>query len=229
MTAATNDAVVFDWNGTLLADIAHTFAATGEVLERLGKPRITMAKYRDSYSMPISDFYLKIGFSSTEIERHEHAITEIWTDHYSQAAAKVRLRRGARRVLESLKDMGHGSLLLSNHYRDDIAGHAKRLRIDGYFHNILANDHFKTAFRSNGKQWRLEEYAKERGIGRAIVIGDSVEEVEIARNMGFVSVAITGGFCSEGRLRAAKPDYLVGNLSALPEIARKVFGHGGGI
>jgi hypothetical protein len=42
-----------------------------------------------------------------------------------------------------------------------------------------------------------------------------------------LGVAVTDGFCSLARLRAAKPDFLVTNLGEVPDIAARVFGKGG--
>ncbi|WP_409190475.1 HAD family hydrolase [Bradyrhizobium sp. RDM4] len=43
------------------------------------------------------------------------------------------------------------------------------------------------------------------------IIGDMAVETEIARNLGLISISITGGFVSELRLRAAHPDYTINN------------------
>ncbi|MBI2599078.1 HAD family hydrolase, partial [Candidatus Curtissbacteria bacterium] len=48
-----------------------------------------------------------------------------------------------------------------------------------------------------------------------LVIGDTTEEVEIAKSLGCISVAITDGNVSTARLKAAKPNYLINNLKEI--------------
>ena len=54
-----------------------------------------------------------------------------------------------------------------------------------------------------------------------MIVGDSVEEIEIAREQGLISVAITGGCASEDRLRGEKPDYLIHSLHELKPILQE--------
>ena len=51
-----------------------------------------------------------------------------------------------------------------------------------------------------------------------MIVGDSVEEIHIARDQGLISVAITGGCVSERRLRAEDPDYVIHTLHELKPI-----------
>lgn len=54
-----------------------------------------------------------------------------------------------------------------------------------------------------------------------MIIGDSPEEVEIGKDVGIKTVAITGGYYSTSRLRKSKPDFLINNLIELIRIVRK--------
>ncbi|MBU6389618.1 HAD hydrolase-like protein [Patescibacteria group bacterium] len=51
-----------------------------------------------------------------------------------------------------------------------------------------------------------------------LIVGDSMEEIEIAHSTGSVSVAITNGYYSTRRLKAVNPDYLIDNLIQLEDI-----------
>lgn len=57
-----------------------------------------------------------------------------------------------------------------------------------------------------------------------LVIGDTIEEVEIGKKFGYSTVALTGGYQSTARLKAAKPDYLIHNLRDLKKIIQKING-----
>jgi phosphoglycolate phosphatase-like HAD superfamily hydrolase len=74
---------------------------------------------------------------------------------------------------------------------------------------------------SKGK--RLSIYMSEKHIDpkHGIIVGDSIEEIEIGRAEGMVTVAITGGGAAEQRLRAEKPDYVIHSLHELKPILRE--------
>jgi phosphoglycolate phosphatase-like HAD superfamily hydrolase len=100
----------------------------------------------------------------------------------------------------------------------------KRLEIDRYIPYILGratHDHSHLTIRS--KQGRLHQLVKELGLkpSEVMCIGDSREEIEIAKELGYVSVGICGGCFSVKRLKAAKPDYLIKNLSEIKTILSK--------
>ena len=70
----------------------------------------------------------------------------------------------------------------------------------------------------------MQDYLKQRHITTGIIVGDSEEEIEIGREQGLTTVAITDGMCSKARLRAMKPDFLIRSLSQVPAIAHRIFG-----
>jgi phosphoglycolate phosphatase len=88
------------------------------------------------------------------------------------------------------------------------------------FADVLAYGARATQFRGGTKGDKLRHYIKENGLcgGEALIVGDSTEEITIARDQGLVSAAITGGCVSEERLRAEKPDYLIHSLHELKPI-----------
>ena len=72
----------------------------------------------------------------------------------------------------------------------------------------------------------LKDYLKTNPAHAGIIVGDTEEEIDIGRELGLVTVAITDGACSTSRLRAMKPHFLVGALDHVPAIAQRVFGKG---
>ena len=52
--------------------------------------------------------------------------------------------------------------------------------------------------------------------GEAVYVGDSPEDLEMARNAGVRAIAVLGPFPTERRLRAAKPEVLLKSIEELP-------------
>ena len=92
-----------------------------------------------------------------------------------------------------------------------------------YSPKFLAYADRATATKAYWHQGRASSpvYAEERGARPqdTIIIGNTVEEIEIARSQGLISIAITGGCVSEKRLRARTgPHHIIHSLHELKPI-----------
>jgi phosphoglycolate phosphatase-like HAD superfamily hydrolase len=222
MKAKGGNLIVFDWNGTILADTSACLRATNTVLDKLGKPRATIAQYRHHYTMPLNKLYYALGIDADTIEKHAPVIHPLWHETYS--AANIRLRRGARAMLQSMRTAKCEAIILSNYVVHRIEAQAQKFGVREHFREILAYEVGDATFRMRGKGARLKEYLRANPVHKGMIIGDSEEEVEIGRELGLTTVAITDGMCSTARLRAMKPDYLVQSLAQVPPIAHHLFG-----
>jgi len=55
-----------------------------------------------------------------------------------------------------------------------------------------------------------------------VYVGDSPEDLEMARRAGVRAIAVLGPFPTEARLRAAKPDLLLNSITELPDALRRI-------
>jgi phosphoglycolate phosphatase-like HAD superfamily hydrolase len=56
-----------------------------------------------------------------------------------------------------------------------------------------------------------------------VYVGDTPEDLQMARAAGVCAIAVLGPFPTEKKLRAEKPDYLLEKLEQLPELLRELF------
>lgn len=223
-------AVIFDWNGTIPDDVDLFCSATNEILTLLGNEPITVDRYRDVFNVPVNKTYEMLGCSESKMKQYEREMVDVWRDHVENHIDKVHLRGGATEALSAIKGMGHSTAVLSNYLRDSISKQALKFGIHHYFDSILARQpaELKDVMNNQNKGDRLQAFIKQKNIEQGIVVGDSPEEVSIARRFGFTSVGIAQGLCSEARIRAAKPDFMIHHLNEMPSIVRRVFGGGRG-
>lgn len=214
--------IVFDWNGTIIADTSACVHATNRVLKVMGFPKITRAHYQRHYTMPIIDLYHAMGVTLDIISKHESEIHPLWHETYEASA--IRLRRGAKTALDQLCQASYKSIILSNYVIERIDTLARRLGVRDNFDEIIAFHAQDATFRERGKGARLENYLKNNPARSGIIVGDTEEEVEIGRDLGMVTIAITDGMCSTSRLRKMKPDFMIQSLHEIPGIAAQVFG-----
>jgi len=216
--------IVFDWNGTLLADARASWLAGNTCLEYYGAQPISFLQYRQSFTFPILHFYKKNGLSVDHILEHKDGANKVFQAEYERLAKNARLRKGAREQLHWLQANGYDAIILSNHITEKIAEHVHRLKIGAYFKTISAHDcDGTTIMEHTTKSERLKTYMKAYGYTSedTYIIGDSTEEPEIARLLGLTSIGITDGYITDSRLKKAEPDYIIHNLQALRDILRK--------
>lgn len=209
---------VFDWNGTLFDDLEANLAGANAVVEMFGLPALTAEQYQDHFTFPILHFYVSLGIGTVEyLARHEEA-AQRFLSVYEETALRCSLRDGAEDVLAWLNEHDVHCLLLSNHLRENVEQSLARFHIRHYFSNISCNEQYDAAFiQKMNKQERLAVYLEEHGFDpeNAFIVGDSLEEPEIARHLGLTAISITGGCLSEERLKTGGQDCLVHSMHAL--------------
>ena len=57
-----------------------------------------------------------------------------------------------------------------------------------------------------------------------VYVGDSPEDLEMAKRAGVRAIAVLGPFPTEKRLRAARPDFLLESIRELPELLKRLHG-----
>ena len=209
--------VIFDWNGVLIADTRACLEADNYILKEFGGKPVSLKVYKDTRIIPSINFYTMHGANERKLKRDTKAYGEIFHRYYERRTANIRTRRGAKRLLQWLKDNSIESVILSNHLVSDIESKLKKLELEAYFSSILANPGKATSLVKRNKLEKLRHYLKGKGHKKdeVLIIGDSPEETEIGKSIGIKTASITGGYYATWRLKKAKPDYIVGNLADL--------------
>jgi phosphoglycolate phosphatase-like HAD superfamily hydrolase len=213
--------VVFDWNGTLLADTQAIVEGANKEFAVVKKPPITVKQFRENYKVPLTEYYQTLGITREEHETNSVEMAKAFHSYYEPRVARARTRAGTRNILGELLKIKITNIILSNHTVEGIFLQLERLKLSKYFDTVLANEvidgaHFK------GKKDRLVEYLDTHKIqgAQAVIIGDTEEEVYIGRALGMHTVAITGGHSSTRRLKVARPDFLIHKITDLSQIIK---------
>lgn len=221
------NAIALDWNGTVIDDALPCVHATNETLKIFDLPSISLEEYRAVYTVPINKVYQSFGVSKEDLETHSSELLEVWGRHYKIACADLQLRDGVYEALDALCTKGYKLAVLSNYTVEDIKAQAARFSVLDFFDDILANESLHTPFVKMAKGAFLKNYIVKHSLEKVVVVGDSVEEVEIAQQQNLVGVAVTGGVSAEDRLRASQPDYLIHSMRELPSVVGRAFSDGG--
>lgn len=217
--------IVFDWNGTILADTEASWMAANTTLKFFGAAEISLRRYRETTHFPVIHFYRLNGVDVDTLLKHKQESNDLFQTAYEKAAVKSRTRRGTRDLLKWVKKQGYGCIVLSNYLTERIEAHIVRLGLEGYFHHISAHECDGTTILENTtKAARLSDFMLKRGYKPhdTVIIGDSTEEPEIAHKLGLQSISVSGGYFDVRRLRKSRPDYLISNMEKVRPILSNI-------
>ena len=216
---------VFDWNCTLIDDVEACLDAKNAALAYLGAEQLDLSGLREIFTFPIIHAYQKAGVDADHYLEHAEKISEIFVETYKHAAKNCQLREGVHEVLDWLHANNIPAIILSNHLMHPLKEDVAHMGLNHHFEAILGTKHYATIIRKMDKQERLENYMAEHGYdpGQSLIIGDTHEEAELARNLGMTGISITGGMFSRARLEACHPDYTIDKISDMIDICRKTW------
>jgi phosphoglycolate phosphatase len=190
--------VIWDWNGTIFNDVELGIEIINGLLRPRGLPLLTRTSYRALFTIPVKDYYAKLGFDFAK-EPFE-VIGRVWMDEYERRKLECGLYDGVGGVLESIRRLGIGQSILSaysQHTLDEIVDH---YGLRKYFTHVAGLDNIYAASKVHiGKA-----LIKRLGAGKqeSVVIGDTEHDFEVACAMGADCILIANGHQSEARLKA---------------------------
>ena len=202
-------AVLYDWDGTLL-DSAETsfrcyrsaFAAVGIAFER--------ADFDRTYSPEWYRTYAAVGLPEVRWPEAD----ELWLEHYRRQGSD--LIPGARAALARVEGRGLAQGLVSSGDGTRVRRELASLQVEPLFAAVVCGGE-TTRRKPDPEPLRL---ALERlGVepAEAAYVGDSPEDIEMARAGRVFSVGIPGGFPNREALLAAAPDLVASSLAEAVE------------
>lgn len=172
--------ILWDWNGTLLDDVELCVDALNRLLKKYAYPqRYDRDQYRAIFGFPIEEYYVRAGF---DFSRHSFAmLAEEYMDDYIPASAACPLAEGSIEALDAFRAAGLRQVILSASPVPTLTRQAGERHVTGYFDRLLGlGDIYAKSKVELGRRFMQEE-----GIdpARAVMIGDSVHDFEVAQAM----------------------------------------------
>ena len=209
--------ILWDWNGTLLDDVELCVDALNRLLAEYGYPqRYNREQYRAVFGFPIEDYYTRAGFDFT---KHSFAeLAEKYMEDYVPASAACLLMDGAIDALEAFRAAGLRQVILSASKLDTLQQQAEDRGVTQYFERLLG---LGDIYAKSKVEIGLA-YLKENGFDpvRAVMIGDSVHDFEVAQALGVRCVLQSGGHQPPEKLRETGAPVVAG----LREAAELILG-----
>ncbi|MCJ7735311.1 MAG: HAD hydrolase-like protein [Anaerolineales bacterium] len=191
--------LIWDWNGTLLDDVDLCLSTINGLLQERGLPSVTRGHYLDVFGFPVRDYYQKIGFDFSK-EAFETVSTTFITA-YEAGRPNCQLMEGAKEILTKIKDYGISQSILSASKKNYLELAVVEYDLQDYFSSIHGLDNHHAAGKHNlAKAYLAESNLNPQSI---LLVGDTLHDAEIARDLGMYCCLIPRGHQSVTRLGAA--------------------------
>jgi len=182
--------VIWDWNGTLLDDTDWCLTVINTLLADRNLPAVkNIDAYRDIFGFPVIDYYRRAGFDF-DSEPFEIPAKEFIKLYHSDDS-RFRLFDGAAETLWAVKDMGLKQIILSASELNNLRSKTALFDIERYLDDIIGISNIY----AESKLKIGQAYISENNIcgGKAVLIGDTVHDYEVASELGIDCLLIANG------------------------------------
>ena len=188
--------IIWDWNGTLLNDVEWNISVINKMLvKRNIKTLDNKEDYHNVFCFPIIDYYKKLGFDFTK-EPFEDLAVEFIELYHSNNTGNSQLCDNATVVLNEIGNRGIKQVILSASELDNLLSQINVFDINHYFTAILGlSDIYAKSKIDIGIKY-IEKSKPER----AVLIGDTVHDYEVANALGVDCLLIANGHSSKKSL-----------------------------
>jgi len=185
--------IIWDWNGTLLNDVDYCVSCMNSLLKERHMPLLTKEKYRDIFTFPVQDYYHELGFDfqKESFSKVGHAFMDL----YFKNLHTCQLHADAKQILAFFRDKEIQQFILSAMEHHSLVDLLNNMKIAPYFRDVYGIDNHLAA----GKTERAKIMIKENNIDvkKALLIGDTLHDEEVAKELGCDTLLIAQGHQSK--------------------------------
>jgi HAD superfamily hydrolase (TIGR01549 family) len=205
--------VLFDWDGTLIDSYAADSSAYLAMFREMGIPW-GLKELARHYS---PNWYRVYRAAKLPRARWDDA-DRAWRAQYAKHSP--RLIAGARQVLVRLGRAHHLGLVTSGD-RDRVMQQLRAFRLTRLFGvRVCSGDTPEKKPHPAPLRLALRQLCLEPSA--CVYVGDSPEDLQMAKSAGVRAIAVLGPFPTEKRLRAARPEFLLESIRELPEVLERL-------
>jgi phosphoglycolate phosphatase len=211
------DAIVFDWDGTLMDSLAAVFDANARVLAEHGVP-FDEARYRAAYTPDWRVMYQRLGLPESAME----AAGDRWLELYADTD-DAQLLPGAADALRRLVDAGFVLGLVTAGDQVVVEAQMQRLGVAGLLpirvygsDDVAAKPHPEPLLRALAQLQRADRAPLAR------YVGDVPDDMRMARAVGALGIGIESAIGARGDLVEAGATAVFGSVA---EFVEDLLGH----
>ncbi len=204
--------VIWDWNGTLLDDVQLCADIMNNLLKARLLPTITLKTYREIFTFPVKDYYIKAGhdFANESFGK----IGRDFIDEYEKRKTECALYPYAAEVLEILHSLKIEQHLLSAYKQNNLEDIIKHFGINEYFNSVMGLDHIYADGKIELGKQLMNEILSNGKQSKVLLIGDTIHDYEVAKALNIDCLLVSSGHQNNEKLKLLNIP-VINNLKAL--------------
>lgn len=207
--------IIWDWNGTLFNDVNLCLDVLNGLLHRNHLKTIDLETYKEIFTFPVRDYYAKAGFDLNKLSFE--ILGSDWMNEYQNRRLEAHLFPSAINVLEKINENRIEQSILSAYMQDTLIELVNHFNLRHYFTHLTGLDNIYAASKVELGKKLIEKLDHKRD--EVLLIGDTVHDFEVAKEIGTDCVLIASGHQSKLKLlECGAPVYenlddMIGNSS----------------
>ena len=192
------DHIIWDWNGTLFDDVELCAGIMNILLTQESLPNISVERYKSIFTFPVIEYYRIAGhtFEKNSFE----VIGKQFIDEYEIRKRDCKLYPGVTELLEMLRSEKVNQYLLSAYEQNSLNKILDIYVIKNYFKYVVGLDNIYADGKSHLAR-SLESKIRSNGkAGNILLIGDTIHDYEVAREINSDCILLSHGHQDEERL-----------------------------
>jgi len=205
--------IIWDWNGTLLDDLDYSIGVMNRLLDRRGLPELDRTRYHAVFDFPVRDYYARLGFDPTT--NSFEALSAEFITAYDAHRLECPLQPDTSRMLAAVQTAGLTQSILSAYRHETLLEIVGYFGLTRYFAHLAGLDNIYA--HSKAALGRIQLGKLGLRPQEILLIGDTLHDLEVARELGVDCVLIAAGHHPAEKLRRHHHRVL-GSLAELPSV-----------
>ena len=205
------EAVIWDWNGTLLDDVGLCLDIANEILHEYGLAPVSAARYREIFDFPVQRYWERAGVDFARVEFEELSLR--FCARFEERLHAAPLFAAAGDTLAAVGETGARQFLLSNTEHEALRRMTQHFALADRFHAVRGMSNTLATGKASGGEDLLERFGLERST--TVMIGDTAHDAEVAAELGVACILVATGHHAASRLAQADCP-VVDSLEAVP-------------
>ena len=208
--------ILWDWNGTLVADVPHVVNMNNQVLEQFGYRHTSEEEYRAKFRHPVHEYYYDLGVTEEDFPK----IAKVWNKAYVDGFDCVPLAPGVAEAVRRFKEAGYKQVIISASQVDQLRKQVEHFpELRGMFDEVLGLENQLAV----SKVHLAVEYLARTGENaeECAFLGDTTHDAETAAAIGCRCYLIEGGHQERAVLNTAENATVMDSLTETVELLLK--------
>lgn len=192
------DHVIWDWNGTLLDDVGHAVSTMNSLLAEHSLPTMNHDHYRQIFEFPVLKYYRALGFDFSKEPFEE--LCHKFVSRFMSGFRHLPLIPEMKSVLMQLHQENFTQSVLSTTDQENLDSMISHFDLGHIFKFVFGIDN-KLAGSKVERGRDLIQRSK-MSPSHTVIIGDTLHDLEVARELGIDVVLIGHGHQCPIKLRS---------------------------